>query len=212
MGSRRDCVAAGKAALAALLGTSSLSLIPAPALAQQPTYTALQFDGSTFTGLTGIRGDNIDRQLHGQHGRPDVRIDTGTWCPSRGHGQRRQFPGAQSPALRPDFGSPTASCASSAAYKTDASAYDIELHLGRCRGARVSRPLTLVFPEARRARPSTPSPTAQFGNQAVGNYDTKLEPATPSTTTSRPAASRPTRARRDQLVGLRHLGDRIAGG
>ena len=59
MGSRRNCVAAGKAALAALLGTSSLSLIPAPALAQQPTYTEMQFDSSTFTGVTGIRGDNM---------------------------------------------------------------------------------------------------------------------------------------------------------
>ena len=220
MGSRRDCVAAGKAALAALLGTSSLSLIPAPALAQQPTYTALQFDSSTFTGVTGIRGDNMTGNYAipnggGPTGGLLYRFSTGAFEPFPvATASGVNFPGATtSTPYGPTFGAPTGILRVVGSYTTPASAPFNLSFLYDGATAPGQQITTLAFPNPPGDMTKETIAHSTFGNQVVGNYDTRLAtgnafiydiPSATYTTNNRPGATSTT------AYGV--WGNRIAGG
>ncbi len=220
MGSRRNCVAAGKAALAALLGTSSLSLIPAPALAQQPTYTALQFDSSTFTGVTGIRGDNMTGNYAipnggGPTGGLLYRFSTGAFEPFPvATASGVNFPGATtSTPYGPTFGAPTGILRVVGSYTTPASAPFNLSFLYDGATAPGQQITTLAFPNPPGDMTKETIAHSTFGNQVVGNYDTRLAtgnafiydiPSATYTTNNRPGATSTT------AYGV--WGNRIAGG
>jgi hypothetical protein len=116
MGSRQTCAAAARAALAAALATASLWLIAAPATAQPLTccYTPLTFDSSTFTGVTGIRGDNMTGNYAipgtgGSTGGLLFRFSSGAFEPfPTATANGSNFPGAvSSTPYGPTFGAPT---------------------------------------------------------------------------------------------------------
>ena len=213
-------MAAGKAALAALLGTSSLSLIPAPALAQQPTYTALQFDSSTFTGVTGIRGDNMTGNYAipnggGPTGGLLYRFSTGAFEPFPvATASGVNFPGATtSTPYGPTFGAPTGILRVVGSYTTPASAPFNLSFLYDGATAPGQQITTLAFPNPPGDMTKETIAHSTFGNQVVGNYDTRLAtgnafiydiPSATYTTNNRPGATSTT------AYGV--WGNRIAGG
>src|SRR5580704_19051356 len=163
--------------VSALTGLAVCSLAP-PAEAQFP-YTTLNY-GTTGTFLTGIRGNNIVGNYvipsSGQTGGLLYNLSAGTWTP---------FPvatanGANYPAAigsspyGPGFGSQSGILNVVGSYKTQASSpynlsylYDGSMAPGGSLTA-LAYPGTSAAPTLETIAHST------FGNQVVGNYDTRL--------------------------------------
>src|SRR5262245_42998957 len=172
----RNSGGAARAALGALLATSSLSLIPAPAMAQL-TYTELQYNGGNFTGVTGIRGDNMTGNYatgsNNATGGLLYRFTTGAFQPFPvATASGVNFPGATtSTPYGPTFGAPTGILRVVGSYTTPASApYNLS-YLYDGATAPGQQITTLAFPGS-----STLETIAHstFGNQVVGNYDTTV--------------------------------------
>src|SRR6266851_8673572 len=207
--------------VAALLATSSTCLISAPAMAQL-TYNRLQFDGSGFTGVTGIRGDNMtgNYAITGSNGNTGgllYRFSTGAFQPfPMATANGSNFPGAiSSTPYGPTFGAPTgilrvvgsfitASFPGNQSFLYDGAAAP---------GQQITPLLFPILPGASATFDTIAHST--FGNQVVGNYDTTTTKSTGSafiyniatgtyTTNNRPGALSNT------AYGV--WGNRIAGG
>jgi len=159
--------------VSALTGLAVCSLAP-PAEAQFP-YTTLNY-GTTGTFLTGIRGNNIVGNYvipaSGQTGGLLYSLSTGIWTPfpvATINGAN--FPGAiGSSPYGPSFGSQYGILNAVGSYKIQSSPYNLS-YLYNAAAAPAGNLTTLVYPGA-----STLETIAHstFGNQVVGNYDTRL--------------------------------------
>src|SRR5580704_7080217 len=159
--------------VSALTGLAVCSLAP-PAEAQFP-YTTLNY-GTTGTFLTGIRGNNIVGNYvipaSGQTGGLLYSLSTGIWTPfpvATTNGAN--FPGAiGSSPYGPSFGSQYGILNAVGSYKIQSSPYNLS-YLYNAAAAPAGNLTTLVYPGA-----STLETIAHstFGNQVVGNYDTRL--------------------------------------
>jgi len=158
--------------------SASVGSIGAPAHAQL-TYTTLDF-GTTGTFLTGIRGNNIVGNYvipsTGQTGGLLYNLSTGTWTPfpvATTNGAN--YPGAiGSSPYGPGFGSQSGILNVVGSYKTQASSpynlsylYDGSLAPG-------GSLTTLAYPGTSAAPTLETIAHSTFGNQVVGNYDTRL--------------------------------------
>ena len=159
--------------VSALTGLAVCSLAP-PAEAQF-AYTTLNY-GTTGTFLTGIRGNNIVGNYvipsSGQTGGLLYSSSTGIWTPfpvATTNGAN--FPGAiGSSPYGPSFGSQYGILNAVGSYKIQSSPYNLS-YLYNAAAAPAGNLTTLVYPGA-----STLETIAHstFGNQVVGNYDTRL--------------------------------------
>jgi uncharacterized protein with beta-barrel porin domain len=175
----RTCTVNGKAALAALLATSSLCLIPAPAVAQL-TYTPLQFDGSNFTGVTGIRGDNMtgNYAIPGNGGNTGgllYRFSTGTFEPfPTATASGSNFPGAiSSTPYGPSVGAPTGILRVVGSFITASYPFN-QSFLSDAAAAPGQQITPLFFPSSPANATLETIAHSTFGNQVVGNYDSRL--------------------------------------
>lgn len=161
-----------------LVVLASVGSIVAPAHAQL-TYTTLDF-GTSGTFLTGIRGNNVVGNYvipsSGQTGGLLYNLSTGTWTPfpvATTNGAN--YPGAiGSSPYGPGFGSQTGILNVVGSYKTQASSpynlsylYDGSLAPG-------GSLTTLAYPGTSAAPTLETIAHSTFGNQVVGNYDTRL--------------------------------------
>ncbi|MGH8430908.1 MAG: autotransporter outer membrane beta-barrel domain-containing protein, partial [Solimonas sp.] len=207
-----ESVRAAKVLLAALLGVGAFTM---PAMAQLD-FTTFQFGTSTITTVTGIRGNNMT----GNYSIANSGGDTGglLLTPSFGNVQPfpvatasgSNFPGATSSTpYGPSFGSPTGILRVVGSFKTAASNLDLGyLYDGAASPGRQITPL--IYPGGATLNTIAHS---NFGNQVVGNYDTRLAtgnafvydiPSGTFTTNNKPGAVSTT------AYGV--YGNRIAGG
>lgn len=146
----------------------------------QPTtptiYQTLNF-GSNGTFLTGIRGDNIvgNYTIPGstETGGLYYNMSTQTWSPMpEATANGANFPGAiGSSPYGPSFGNPDGILRVVGSYQTEASApYDLS-YLYDGAAAPGQQITTLVYPDSGTLYTIAHS---TFGNQVVGNYDTRL--------------------------------------
>lgn len=153
-------------------------IIAAPAHAQL-TFTTLDF-GTTGTFLTGIRGNNIVGNYviaaTGQTGGLLYNLSAATWAPfpvATANGAN--FPGAiGSSPYGPSVGSQSGILRVVGSYKTEASSpYNVSyLYDGALtRGGALT---TLAYPGTPAAPTLETIAHSTFGNQVVGNYDTRL--------------------------------------
>jgi uncharacterized protein with beta-barrel porin domain len=166
---------------AALLAALGGWAIAAPAQAQQPTYTALQFDSSTFTGVTGIRGDNMTGNYAipnsgGSTGGLLYRFTTGAFEPFPvATASGVNFPGATTATpYGPTFGAPTGILRVVGSYTTPASApFNLSfLYDGATAPGQQITTLSVPNPPGDTTKETIAHST--FGNQVVGNFDTVL--------------------------------------
>jgi subtilase-type serine protease len=165
-----------------LLAGSSLAgvglLGAVPAASQELDYVTLDY-GTSGTFFTGIRGDTIvgNDVIPGGTGGLLYRSDTGVWVPfTEATANGSNFPGSYSSSpYGPSFGSMDGILRVVGVYKTGTSPYDIG-YLFDAAAAPGSSPLTLVFPDRSPSEPTLFTfPHSQFGNTAVGDYDTQLD-------------------------------------
>jgi outer membrane autotransporter protein len=163
--------------VSALIGFAVCS-IAAPAEAQL-IYTTLNY-GTTGTFLTGIRGNNIVGNYvipgSSQTGGLLYNLSTGIWTPfpvPTGNGAN--FPGAiGSSPYGPSFGSQYGILNAVGSYKTQSSSpYDLS-YLYDAAAAPAANLTPLVYPSAPGAQTLNTIAHSTFGNQVVGNYDTRL--------------------------------------
>src|SRR5271157_5372492 len=158
--------------VSALTGLAVCSL--APPAEGQFAYTTLNY-GTTGTFLTGIRGNNIVGNYvigGGETGGLLYSLSTGIWTPfpvATTNGAN--FPGAVgSSPYGPSFGSQYGILNAVGSYLIQSSPYNLS-YLYNAAAAPGGNLTTLVYPGA-----STLETIAHstFGNQVVGNYDTRL--------------------------------------
>jgi len=191
-------------------------LVPASASAQLQ-FTTYQFGNSSITTVTGIRADNMTGNYSvpntgGDTGGLLFRLSTGAIVPfPSSTAGVSNFPGAiSSTPYGPSFGSETGILRVGGSYKTTASnPYDLG-YLYDGAAAPGAQLITLRYPGAGTLNTLAHS---TFGNQVVGNYDTRLAtgnafiydiPSGTFTTNNRPGAVSTT------AYGV--YGNRIAGG
>jgi subtilase-type serine protease len=157
--------------------SATLAAIARPANAD-PTYTTLNF-GTSGTFLTGIRGNNIVGNYvipgSGETGGLLYGVSSGTWTPfPLATANGANFPNAiGSSPYGPSFGSQSGVLNVVGSYKTSASPYDLGyLYNGAIPGS--GRLTTLAYPGTTDAPTLETIAHSTFGNQAVGNYDTRL--------------------------------------
>ena len=159
--------------VSALTGLAVCSL--APTAEAQFAYTTLNY-GTNSTFLTGIRGNNIVGNYvipgTGETGGLLYSLSTGIWTPfpvATTNGAN--FPGAiGSSPYGPSFGSQYGILNAVGSYLIQSSPYNLS-YLYNAAAAPAGNLTTLVYPGA-----STLETIAHstFGNQVVGNYDTRL--------------------------------------
>jgi subtilase-type serine protease len=152
------------------LAISSIAAPPQPQL----TFTTLNF-GNTGTFLTGIRGNNIVGNFvipGSQTGGLLYSLSTGTWTPFPvATTNEANFPGAVgSSPYGPSFGSQYGILNAVGSYKITSTSYDLS-YLYNGAAAPGGSLTTLVYPVASVLDTIAHS---TFGNQVVGNYDTRL--------------------------------------
>src|SRR3954447_8554366 len=142
-------------------------------------YVTLNF-GASGTFLTGIRGNNIVSNYvipgSGQTGGLLYNLSTGAWTPfPLATPNGANFPNAiGSSPYGPSFGSQYGVLNAVGSYKTDTSSpYNLSyLYNGAMPGS--GRPTTLAYPGTAGAPTLETIAHSTFGNQVVGNYDTRL--------------------------------------
>lgn len=160
------------------LGLGALTVVPASA-AEAPaflTYETLNY-ATADTFLTGIRGSNVvgNYVIPGTTGTGGLYYDlnTGVWSPfPEPTANGANFPGAiGSSPYGPSFGTPSGILRAVGSYQTEASApYDLS-YLYDGAAAPGGSLVTLVYPDDETLYTIAHS---TFGNQVVGNYDTRL--------------------------------------
>src|SRR5262249_16071523 len=143
--------------------------------------TALQFDGSNFTGVTGIRGDNMtgNYAISGSGGSTGgllYRFTTGAFEPFPvATASGVNFPGpATATPYGPTFGALPPMLRVVGSYTTPASAPFNLSFLYDGATAPGQQITTLAFPNQPGAATKETIAHSTFGNQVVGNYDTVL--------------------------------------
>ena len=150
--------------LGAVLAAPLLGALPAEA---QITYQTLQDPGTTTTGVTGIRGDNITGSYSSMGGLL-YRIDTGQFQPypvATANGAN--FPGAQSSQpYSPTFGSPNGILRAVGTFTPTGGSADSS-YIWDNAAAPGQQATILNVPGA-----FNTIAHSQFGNQVVGNFNT----------------------------------------
>jgi subtilase-type serine protease len=150
--------------LGAALAAPLLGALPAQA---QITYQTLQAPGTTTTGVTGIRGDNITGSFSSMGGLL-YRIDTGQFQPypvATANGAN--FPGAQSSQpYSPTFGSPNGILRAVGTFTPIGGSADSS-YIWDNAAAPGQQATILNVPGG-----SNTIAHSQFGNQVVGNFNT----------------------------------------
>jgi subtilase-type serine protease len=161
-----------------ILTVLALSSIAAPA-GSPLAYTTLNF-GTSGTFLTGIRGNNIvgNYVIPGttETGGLLYNISTGIWTPfPAATANGANFPGAiGSSPYGPGFGSQFGILRAVGSYQTQSSSpYDLGYLYDGAAGPNGNL-TTLVYPSTVRAQTLFTIAHSTFGNQVVGNYDTRL--------------------------------------
>ena len=149
-----------------------------PASAQELDFVTLDY-GTSGTFFTGIRGDTIvgNYVIPGGTGGLLYPTDTGIWTPfTVATANGSNFPDSYSSSpYGPSFGSMDGILRVVGVYKTGSSPYDIG-YLFDGAAAPGSSPLILVYPDRQPGEPTLFTfPHSQFGNTAVGDYDTQLD-------------------------------------
>jgi uncharacterized protein with beta-barrel porin domain len=155
----------------------AVPLLAAPPAQAQVSYLTLQYPGTTVTGATGLRGDNMTSSylFNGGTGGLLYRLDTGTFQPypvaSAGPSY---FPGASSTQpYGPGFGSPTGILRSVGTFIPTGGSTDSSFIYDNA--AAPGQQITVLnFPGA-----SNTVAHSQFGNQVVGNINTNTALGTP---------------------------------
>ena len=171
---KRQCRAAALASIIA----GSISFISLQAAAQG-VYTTLDY-GTSGTFLTGIRGPNIvgNYIIPGTTSTGGLLYNTttGIWTPfPTATGSGANFPNATgSSPYGPNFGNPNGVLRTVGSYITSASSpYNLS-YLYDGSAAPQSQLTTLVYPSASGNPTLETIAHSTFGNQVVGNYDTRL--------------------------------------
>ncbi|SHE85763.1 outer membrane autotransporter barrel domain-containing protein [Kaistia soli DSM 19436] len=143
------------------------------------SYETLNY-GSSGTFLTGIRGDNIvgNYTIPGstETGGLYYNLATGTWAAMpEATANGANFPGAiGSSPYGPSFGTPDGILRVVGSYQTETSApYDLSYLYDGAAPAGQSL-ITLAYPDGSGAQTLYTIAHSNFGNQAVGDYDTDL--------------------------------------
>jgi subtilase-type serine protease len=151
----------------------------------QLSFTTYQYPGSTVTTITGIRGDNMTGNFTtgsgGNTGGLLFGLSSGAIVPTNiapfptATPNLSNFPGAiSSTPYGPSFGSSTGILRVAGSYKTTASSpYDLG-YLFDAAAAPGAQLTTLLFPAAPGDTTLFTIAHSNFGNQLVGNYDTRL--------------------------------------
>jgi subtilase-type serine protease len=147
----------------------------------QLTYKELVFDSSGFTGVTGIRGDNMTGNYAiagtGNTGGLLYRFSTGAFQPfPMPTANGSNFPGAiSSTPYGPTFGAPTGILRVVGSFITASYPYNQSfLYDGAAAPGQQITPV--LFPSTPGANPTLETIAhSTFGNQVVGNYDTDLK-------------------------------------
>ena len=151
--------------------------LSAPIMAQNQTFTTFQYPNSSITTVTGIRADNMTGNystgVDGNTGGLLFNLSTGAYTAfpySTANGSN--FPNATSSTpYGPNFGSQAGILRVVGSYKTVASGSDNLGYLYDGATATGAQITTLVFPTTGVINTLAHS---NFGNQVVGNYDTRL--------------------------------------
>jgi len=172
-------IRSAKISLRMIIVASAISALSTPAMAQ-PTYTELQFNGGNFTGVTGIRGDNMTGNYAtgsgGATGGLLYRFSTGAFQPFPvATSSGVNFPGATtSTPYGPTFGAPTGILRVVGSYTTPASAPFNLSYLYDGATAPGQQITTLAFPNPPGDQTLETIAHSTFGNQVVGNFDTRV--------------------------------------
>ena len=172
-------IRSAKISLRMIIVASAIGALSTLAMAQ-PTYTELQFNGGNFTGVTGIRGDNMTGNYAtgsgGATGGLLYRFSTGAFQPfpvTTSSGVN--FPGATtSTPYGPTFGAPTGILRVVGSYTTPASAPFNLSYLYDGATAPGQQITTLAFPNPPGDQTLETIAHSTFGNQVVGNFDTRV--------------------------------------
>jgi subtilase-type serine protease len=180
---RRASAGTAKAWFVALLAAPSAGLIATPAAAQL-SYQSFQFDSSSVTTVTGIRANNMTGNYSiansgGNTGGLLFNLSTGAISPfPTATANGGNFPGAiSSTPYGPNFGSAAGILRVVGSYKTaESNPRDIGYLYD---GAPSSgQQITTLFYPSLSFDPNSSTlntiPHSNFGNQVVGNYDTRL--------------------------------------
>ena len=211
----------GRIRVAAWLAAPLLCSVPTAALAQALNFTTFAYPGSTITTVTGIRGNNMT----GNFSIPNT-SNTGSLLYTLPSLTPAPYPNASAPPVSftgattatpygPSFGSATGILRTVGSYKTAANGNGDLGFLYDGANAPGQQLTTLVAPSGPANSPNTINTIAHstFGNQVVGNFDTRLAtgnaflydiPSNTFTTINRPGAISTT------AYGV--YGNRIAGG
>ena len=211
----------GRIRAVAWLAAPLLCSVSTAALAQALNFTTFAYPGSTITTVTGIRGNNMT----GNFSIPNT-SNTGSLLYTLPSLTPAPYPNASSPPVNftgattatpygPSFGSATGILRTVGSYKTAATGNGDLGFLYDGANAPGQQLTTLVAPSGPANSPNTINTIAHstFGNQVVGNFDTRLAtgnaflydiPSNTFTTINRPGAVSTT------AYGV--YGNRIAGG
>jgi hypothetical protein len=171
-----------------LIGAASLILISGPIqaadidLATVSGFTSFQYPGSSVTTITGIRDRNITGNFSTTDGNTggvlyDNVVSNSTYIPyPTATSNLSNFPGAiSSTPYGPSFGSSSGILRVTGSYKTAASANGAEGDLGYLVDAATGITTTLLPTNLAGGEPILNTiGHSTFGNQAVGNFDTRL--------------------------------------